>query len=143
MTSNSKITKAPPSFGSQYVEDSLEGRTIEYRAWEGLPYCAAPVDPIQRLNLFVPECLYDGTGTYTLATAPIFMPNTVGGYMPGPAGRPEFDPYVKGPNNIFCALKHGYVVVSAGVRGRASGTASAESFVGGAFASNLPEAYMS
>ena len=109
---------------------TLEGRTIVYRAWEGLPYCAAPVDPVQKLNLFVPECLYDGTGAYTPKTAPIFMPNTVGAYMPGPATEPGPDPYGEGPNNIFCALEHGYVVASVGVRGRTTGWMDRECFEG-------------
>ena len=53
---------------------TLEGRTIAYRAWEGVPYCTTPVDPIQKLNLFTPECLYDGTGPYTCETAPSSCP---------------------------------------------------------------------
>lgn len=32
----------------------LDGRSITYRAFEGIDYCANPVDPIQKLNLFVP-----------------------------------------------------------------------------------------
>lgn len=60
-------------------------------------------------------------------TAPIFMPNTVGGYMPGPADEPGKD--FKGRiNSIFRALKHGYIVVSAGVRGRTSGVKTNEFF---------------
>ena len=34
---------------------ALEGVTVQYRAYEGLEYCAAPADPIQKLNLYVPE----------------------------------------------------------------------------------------
>ena len=105
-------------------------RSVTYRAWEGLAYCTAPADPIQRRNLFAPVCLFDGTGAYTPETAPIFMPNTVGGYMPGPADEPRLDPHGSGPNSVFCALEHGYVVASAGVRGRTSGKVTTEFFEG-------------
>lgn len=110
----------------------LSDRSVTYRAFEGLDYCADAVDPIQKLNLFVPEIYYQGgeINGYTLKTAPIFMPNTVGGYMPGPADAPGFDH--KGRiNSIFEALSHGYVVASAGVRGRTSGKRSTEFFEGG------------
>ena len=111
---------------------ALDGRSVTYRAWENLPYCANPLDPIQRVNVFVPEALAAGKlpHGYTLDTAPIFMPNTVGGYMPGPADVPGLDPHGRGPNSIFCALEHGYVVVSAGVRGRTSGKVTTEFFEG-------------
>ena len=41
------------------------------------------------MNLFVPESYYEGTSIngYDLLSAPVFMPNTVGGYMPGSGGR--------------------------------------------------------
>lgn len=67
---------------------TLAGSTVRYRAFENIVYCAAPVDPIQKLNLYVPEDYYNGArhNGYTLHTAPIFVPNTVGGYLPGPAG---------------------------------------------------------
>ena len=66
---------------------TLDGRTVHYRAFMGLEYCTHPLDPIQKLNLFVPEGYYHGEtiSGYTAETAPIFLPNTVGGYMPGPA----------------------------------------------------------
>ena len=105
-------------------------RSVTYRAWEGLAYCTDPADPIQHLNLFAPVCLFDGTGAYAPETAPIFMPNTVGGYMPGPADEPRHDPHGNGPNSVFCALEHGYVVASAGVRGRTSGKVTTEFFEG-------------
>lgn len=113
-------------------ECELEGHSIVYRAFEGLEYCAAPVDPIQKLNLFVPEAYYQGKtiNGYTLSSAPIFMPNTVGGYMPGAADEPGRD-FKGGINAAFLALEHGYVVACPGVRGRTSGMKSQEFFVGG------------
>lgn len=110
----------------------LAGRSVTYRAFEGIAYCSAPVDPIQKLNLFVPERYYEGgeMNGYRLNTAPIFMPNTVGGYMAGPADEPGLDRHGH-PNSIFEALEHGYVVASAGIRGRTSGRRSREFFEGG------------
>lgn len=110
----------------------IAGRIVTYRAFEGLDYCTNPVDPIQKLNLFVPELYYQGENLngYNLDTAPIFMPNTVGGYMPGPADQPGLD-HKGRVNAIFEALAHGYVVASAGIRGRTSGKRSTEFFEGG------------
>lgn len=108
--------------------------TITYRAFEGIPYCAFPADPIQTLNLFVPEMYYHG-GTlhgYDLRSAPIFAPNAVGGYLPGLAEEPGWNRQNNRPNSIFAALAHGYVVASGGVRGRTSGTVSKEFFAGSA-----------
>ena len=73
------------------------------------------------MNLFVPECYYEGASLhgYDLGSAPVFMPNTVGGYMPGPADEPGTNPFLQGrPNTIFRALQHGYVVASPAIRGR-------------------------
>lgn len=99
---------------------ALEENTLTYRAYEHIPYMANPVAPkYQQLSIYVPECYYqDGIiNGYSLHTAPVFMPNTVGGYMPGPVDAPNVND--KGePNTIAKALAHGYVVVSAGARGR-------------------------
>lgn len=109
-----------------------DGTRITYLAYENLDYCANPADPIQKMNIYVPQTLAQG-GTvngYTIKTAPIFMPNTVGGYMPGPAEAPGRD--FKGrTNTVYEGLRHGYVVVSVGVRGRTTGTLSDEFFIGG------------
>ena len=110
---------------------TLAGSTVRYRAFENIVYCAAPVDPIQKLNLYVPEDYYDGAqhNGYTLHTAPIFVPNTVGGYLPGPADCPGLDRFGR-PNAVFRALEHGYIVVCIGVRGRTSGHQNTEFFEG-------------
>ncbi len=111
---------------------SIEGRSITYRAFEGIDYCENPVDPIQKMNLFVPEDYYQGKeiNGYSYETAPIFIPNTVGGYMPGPVDEPGTSRR-GGVNTAFEALYHGYVVVCPGVRGRTSGKVSNEFFEGG------------
>ena len=110
---------------------NIENSSITFRAFREISYCAMPVDSIQKMNLFVPEAYYQGKtiNGYSLHTAPIFMPNTVGGYMPGPADEPGKD-FLGRINSVFRALEHGYVVASAGVRGRTSGMCSTEFFVG-------------
>ena len=110
----------------------LEGKKIVYREYKDILYCRNPLDPIQKMNLFVPEAYYqEGHDLpYDLHTAPIFMSNTVGGYMPGPADEPGIDSHKGSLNLIFLALEHGYVVASAGVRGRTSGKKTTEFFEG-------------
>lgn len=83
----------------------IDGNSITFRAYREISYCDKPVDDIQKMNIFVPEIYYEGQtiNGYSLKTAPIFMPNTVGGYMPGPADEPGKD--FKGRiNSIFRAL---------------------------------------
>jgi len=95
-------------------------QTLTYYAAMAITYVAHPVDPIQRLNIFVPVAYFEG-GTvngYQRDTAPIFMPNTVGSYLPGPADAPGNDQWPTNQRTIIAALHQGYVVVSAGVRGR-------------------------
>lgn len=110
----------------------LDGQTIRYRAFEDIRYCENPVDEIQKLNIFVPEEFYekDEVNGYTLESVPIFMPNSVGGYMAGPLSKPGRN-FLGIINVEFEALKHGYVVVCAGIRGRNSGMETKEFFVGG------------
>ena len=100
---------------------TLDDKTLKYRAFENIIYVKNPVDTnFQKLSIFVPETYYEGNsiGTYNLKTAPIFFPNTVGGYMPGAPERPGINKFLKKPNATFYALLHGYIVVSPGARGR-------------------------
>ena len=99
---------------------TLEGVTVAYRAYENVVYVSRPADTtVQVMNIYVPEPYFEGgtLGGYTAETAPIFLPNTVGGYMPGIPGGPGED-RDGGPNAAFVALSRGYVVASPGVRGR-------------------------
>ena len=109
----------------------MEGKELTYRAFENIYYCSRPADEIQKLNIYVPELYYQGgqVGPYNRENAPIFMPNTVGGYMAGPSDQPGKDRFGR-PNSIFMALYHGYVVVSAGIRGRTTGKVNTEFFEG-------------
>lgn len=132
---------------------TLDGKTFNVRAFEKIVYVAHPVDTVcQVLNVYIPEEYFAGKslGGYTAATAPIFFPNKIGGYMPAlpatartterggfpPGGRPGGmppggRPPVGGPGGIggpggnqpsavVVALSKGYVVASAGARGRTS-----------------------
>lgn len=87
---------APPSpsllldlqrFTRQQV--TVNGQLIRVRAFEGIAYVARPVEPeYQVLNLYIPETYFEGgrIGPYDAASAPIFLPNAVGGYMPAKPG---------------------------------------------------------
>ncbi len=101
-------------------EKERDGVKIRYRAFEELPYCADPVSPAyQKLSIYVPEKYYEGSciGGCSLHTAPVFMPNTIGGYMPGRIEEPGEN--FKGETNAaFAALSAGCVVVSPAARGR-------------------------
>ncbi len=115
---------------TRYTVETLveEGQTLVFRAFERIPYVTNPVAPdLQVLSIYVPETFFEGKerNGYTLKTAPIFFPNTVGGYKPGPLQRPGRT--AKGKLNAsFYALLHGYVVVSAGARGRGMQDASGQ-----------------
>lgn len=101
---------------------TLEGRTITFRAFRNLPYVDKPLlEGFQTIHIFAPEVYYAGGSVngYQLKTAPIFMPNTVGGYMPGPLEEPGYNRHgEKKLNSIFCALEHGLVVAVPSIRGR-------------------------
>lgn len=100
----------------------VEVRDVTFRAYTNLLYVAKPVDKeYQTMNIYVPERYFQGETIhgYTTETAPIFLPNTVGGYMPGKAGVPEEkERRTGGPIAILSALDHGYVAAAPGARGR-------------------------
>ena len=105
-----------------------EGRTVVCRTFEHIPYCEFPKVPdLERLSIYVPEIFYQGGSIngYDLHSAPIFMPNTIGGYMPGPEEAPGKN-FMGKTNASFYALLNGYVVVSAGARGRGNRNAEGE-----------------
>ncbi len=92
---------------------------IEIRSFRNRVYVEKPIcEEFQQMNIFAPEIYYQGGSIngYRLNTAPIFMPNLVGGYMPGGLGEPlERE---GAPNTILRALQHGYVVAVPAIRGR-------------------------
>lgn len=108
---------------NHYTDKTLtvNDQTINYRAYENIVYVKNPVDTkYQSMNVYVPRGYYEGKsiGNYTAETAPIFLPNMVGGYMPGAPGSPGQDRETGGPDAIFIALSKGYVVAAPGARGR-------------------------
>lgn len=106
---------------TKYADQILSGKDgLKYREFRDITYVEKPVSDIQKLNIFVPLAYFHNgvVNGYDKDTAPIFMPNTVGGYMPGPRDYPENEGYPSNSKTIIAALKHGYVVVSAGLRGR-------------------------
>ena len=112
---------------AQYREQTatVNGETITYRAYENLPYVAKPVDAAhQTINIYIPAAYYTGGSIngYTAATAPIFLPNQIGGYMPATAGVPGSGGHSKkaGADAMQTALAKGYIVASPGARGRTS-----------------------
>lgn len=106
-----------------YSTESLTigNETLCYRAYRNIIYVEKPVNPAyQQMSIFVPEAYYEkkSINGYTLDTAPVFVPNLVGGYLAGPAAEPAEDKKNPGrPNSVFCALLHGYVVVAPAIRG--------------------------
>lgn len=99
----------------------VEGTELVFRAYEGLPYVENPQAPkLQVLNIYVPE-----KSGYAEGQLPIFMPNTVGGYMPGPADTPKVWENGEG-NSVVKALQRGYMVAAPGLRGRGMKNESGE-----------------
>ena len=116
----------------RYRKKQIDGHCIEYREYRDIPYCTKPSDKIQKLNIYIPEAYFhnETIGQYDKDSAPVFLPNTVGGYMPGPSDEPGIDSHTGKLNSLFLALEHGYVAVSAGVRGRTSGKIATEFYEG-------------
>lgn len=97
----------------------FDDREVRFRAFEHRIYCADPVDPDhQELSIYVPEDYYEkGTiGKFDIHTAPIFMPNTIGGYRPGYFQKPGLDHHGRITASAI-ALYLGYVVVVPTARG--------------------------
>lgn len=88
---------------------------VTYRAYKNLVYVSKPVnETYQRMNVYIPDAYFSG-GTingYTASTAPIFMPNGVGGYSCASAMTPSSS------NSLGLALQNGLVVASPALRGR-------------------------
>ncbi|MDO4879251.1 MAG: subtype B tannase [Neisseria sp.] len=112
----------------------VDGKTVAYRAFENIAYVKNPVQAeYQVINIYIPEAYFNGGSIngYTAQTAPIFMPNQIGGYMPAKAGVPGkggFGPRNNGqgrPDSMQAALARGLVVASPGARGRTSAAGKA------------------
>ena len=127
---SSKISLAFDVKNYESMSTTVDNKEIKYRAFEYIPYVANPIDIDQQyMNIYVPE-EYFNNGTvngYNTQTAPIFMPNAVGGYMPSQAMTPKVENGK--PNSVIYALSRGYVVASPATRGRTN-KASDGNFIG-------------
>ena len=108
----------------------INGATIAYRAYEGIAYVSKPVEPeYQQINLYIPEAYFSGGSIngYNADSAPIFLPNQIGGYMPAKPGVPGASQHreQQGADAMQTALARGYIVASPGARGRTSPTGKA------------------
>ncbi len=144
---NKKLVFNKENFSIQ--ELNYNGKLIKVRAYEKIVYVENPIDTTyQQMNIYVPLEYYEGKTIhgYTKESAPIFYPNGVGGYMPAKPisfiphqrrfRRPELNAGNKDtnktkqkeqvnrmnqrPNTIAEAILRGYIVASAGARGRTS-----------------------
>ena len=109
---------------------TIDNKEIKYRAFEYIPYVANPIDIDQQyMNIYIPEEYFNNgiVNGYNTQTAPIFMPNAVGGYMPSQAMAPKVENGK--PNSVLYALSRGYVVASPATRGRTN-KASDGNFIG-------------
>ena len=127
---SAKISLAFDAKNYESISTTVDNKEIKYRAFEYIPYVANPIDIDQQyMNIYVPE-EYFNNGTingYNTQTAPIFMPNAVGGYMPSQAMTPKVENGK--PNSVLYALSRGYVVASPSTRGRTN-KASDGNFIG-------------
>ena len=127
---SAKISLAFDVKNYESMSSTVDNKEIKYRAFEYIPYVANPIDIDQQyMNIYVPE-EYFNNGTvngYNTQTAPIFMPNAVGGYMPSQAMTPKVENGK--PNSVLYALSRGYVVASPATRGRTN-KASDGNFIG-------------
>jgi len=125
---------------NNYTEKTLtvDGKEIKYRAYENVVDVKNPVDTkYEGMNIYIPEAYFDNesVGSYTANTAPIFLPNTVGAYLPGEPGKisdNSIDTTASttagvaknggapdgGSEAAAVALSKGYVVAMPGARGR-------------------------
>lgn len=150
-TENDYTSKATKEYSiefdsNKYSEKSMlvNGKNIKYRAYEGIIYVKYPVDTkYQSMNIYVPSEYFEekSIGNYNADSAPIFFPNSVGGYMPSLAQSPGYNnkpmniqetnqnntipaaPQAEigttnEPNASLLALSKGYIVASPGTRGR-------------------------
>ena len=127
---SAKISLAFDAKNYESMSTTVDNKEIKYHAFEYIPYVANPIDIDQQyMNIYVPE-EYFNNGTingYNTQTAPIFMPNAVGGYMPSQAMTPKMENGK--PNSVLYALSRGYVVASPSTRGRTN-KASDGNFIG-------------
>lgn len=113
----------------------LDGQAVAFRAYRNVVYVAKPASAAaESMSVFIPEAYFQKGGTvngYTKETAPIFLPNGVGGYMPGDSKEPSASERMSGGANAsLVALSKGYVVAAPAVRGRTTVGDDGKTYVG-------------
>ena len=107
-----------------YTKTSMQvdGQTVAFRVYADRVYVSRPIDAAyEKMTIYVPEAYFTGKSIqgYTAKTAPIFLPNGVGGYMPGEVLQPGADiRHGFEANAVLTALSKGYVVAAPAIRGR-------------------------
>ena len=127
---SAKITLTFDINNYESMTGTVDNKEIKYRAFEYIPYVSNPIDIDQQyINIYIPEEYFnnDTVNGYNTQTAPIFMPNNVGGYMPSQPMAPKVEN--NKPNSALYALSRGYVVASPATRGRTN-KASDGNFIG-------------
>lgn len=133
-----KQTKYSLKFDAKnYTKETLQldGQAVAFRAYRNVVYVAKPASAAaESMSVFIPEAYFQKGGTvngYTKETAPIFLPNGVGGYMPGDSKEPsDSDCMSGGANASLVALSKGYVVAAPAVRGRTTVGDDGKTYVG-------------
>lgn len=120
-----------------YTKETLKlnGEDVAFRAYRNIVYVSKPVSvEAESMSIFIPEAYFKDGGTvngYTKKTAPIFLPNGVGGYMPGEIKEPSANDRMSGGANAsLVALSKGYVVAAPAVRGRTTAGTDGVTYVG-------------
>lgn len=113
----------------------LDGQAVAFRAYRNVVYVAKPASAAaESMSVFIPEAYFQKGGTvngYTKETTPIFLPNGVGGYMPGDSKEPSASERMSGGANAsLVALSKGYVVAAPAVRGRTTVGDDGKTYVG-------------
>lgn len=120
-----------------YTKETLQlnGQAVAFRAYRNIPYVSKPASVAsESMSIFIPEEYFTKGGTvngYTAKNAPIFLPNGVGGYMPGQITEPsDKDRMSGGANAALVALSKGYVVAAPAIRGRTTVGDDGKTYVG-------------
>ena len=127
---SAKITLTFDINNYESMTGTVDNKEIKYRAFEYIPYVSNPIDIDQQyINIYIPEEYFNNSTVngYNTQTAPIFMPNNVGGYMPSQPMAPKVEN--NKPNSALYALSRGYIVASPATRGRTN-KASDGNFIG-------------
>lgn len=113
-------------------ELNINGKHLKVRAYTGIVYVKHPVDTkYEIMNIYIPEAYFNHQeiNGFNAQNAPIFFPNEVGGYMPAEPGTLVGRGLETTPSTAAYALYQGYVVASAGARGRSATTGKAPSAI--------------